>query len=368
MNHESGIGSEFGLSSLSGYEIRVRGSRRSDGFGRALQTANGRAALGLAARYVSRSGGNQRNTVLLPAYLCHSMIQPFAELGLKIRFYPVGQDLSIKSEEISKRIDEHTLTVLLVHYFGFPQTEDVAATLKEKFPSVAVIDDRTHLLLSDLQSEYASANAVAVYSARKWGPFPDLGLVIWPNSAGNGSHHQLLDNGYDFPFGSWRLLGSLLRVPFFVWPSDLLRRLSLAPFHKADAILDRRVQIRFASPFSKVLWRFWDWMSAWRTRRENYQYLLCNWPSTDLEPLFKTLPPSVCPLGFPIRTEKRDDVKQYLLSRNIFPPIHWIRPPQLSAEEFPEATTLATQELTIPIDQRYGLKHMDHILESVCQA
>jgi hypothetical protein len=62
----------------------------------------------------------------------------------------------------------------------------------------------------------------------------------------------------------------------------------------------------------------------------------------------------------------RDHVKQYLISRGIFPPIHWIRPPQLSAEEFPEATTLATQELTIPIDQRYGLKHMDHILEAAC--
>jgi dTDP-4-amino-4,6-dideoxygalactose transaminase len=294
------------------------------------------------------------------------MIQPFVELGLKVRFYPVGRDLSIESARIGERIDDGTLAVVLMHYFGFPQSEDLAGVLNERFPSVAIIDDRTHLLLSDLRSETVSANAVAIYSARKWGPFPDLGLVVWPDHVNEAQRSRLLDGGYDFPFSTWRLLGSLLRGSFFVCPSELLRRLSLAPFHKADAILDQRVQIRRASPLSKMLWRFWDWTGAWRARRENYQYLLSNWPSASIEPLFKMLPPSVCPLGFPIRTEMRDHVKQYLISRGIFPPIHWIRPPQLSAEEFPEATTLATQELTIPIDQRYGLKHMDHILEAAC--
>jgi hypothetical protein len=259
---------------------------------------------------------------------------------------------------------------MLVHYFGFSKLEGLADLLAKQFPRVTIIDDRTHLLLSDLNAGAISSDlAITVYSPRKWGPFPDLGLVVWPRLGDPEAVGACLpDRGYDFSFGFWRLMGMPLRALFFAWPVETLRRLSLWPFHKADAILDQRVQIRRASPVSRWLWQCWDWAVAWQARRENYQYLLDNWPSAEIEPLFRRLPESVCPLGFPIRMAERDRLKRYFISKGIFPPIHWLRPPQVSPDEFPDAAALAEQELTLPIDQRYGLRHMDYILEAVCHA
>ena len=103
-------------------------------------------------------------------------------------------------------------------------------------------------------------------------------------------------------------------------------------------------------------------------RRVNYQYLLDNWPSALIEPLFPSLPEYVCPLGFPIRTKDRDKLQAFFATKGIFLPVHWLRPREVSPDEFPDAAMLAEQELTVPIDQRYGLQHMDYILEALCHA
>jgi hypothetical protein len=365
-----GIGGEFGLSHRGGYRTAWNSRPPIGHFERVSLTSNGRATLGLIVRYARRMPSNRRDTILLPSYLCHSMIQPFLELGLQVRFYPVASDLSINPAEICSRIDDRTLAVLLMNYFGFHRPGDMAALLTNRFPHVTIIDDRTHMLLSDLNMGVSpSDSAIVTYSPRKWGPFPDLGIVLWPRpSSDSGLRNCLLDHGYDLHFVFWRLWGMLLRTMFFAYPAEVLRRLSLRPLHKADAILDQRMQIRHASPISRWLWRSWDWVAAWNVRRENYRYLFENWPSADMRPLFGKLPESVCPLGFPIRTAERARVKRCFISRRIFPPIHWLRPPQVSPDEFHEAATLAEQELTVPIDQRYGLRHMDYILETVCRA
>jgi dTDP-4-amino-4,6-dideoxygalactose transaminase len=70
-------------------------------------------------------------------------------------------------------------------------------------------------------------------------------------------------------------------------------------------------------------------------------------------------------LGFPIRTADRQRLRQRLIAQQIFPPVHWVRPSEVPARDFPQAAALAEEELTIPIDQRYTLQHMDHILETV---
>jgi dTDP-4-amino-4,6-dideoxygalactose transaminase len=287
------------------------------------------------------------------------MIQPFLELGLRVAFYPVESDLSLSPAKICERIDAHVLAVMLMHYFGFPQPTDVVSVLATQYPHLLAIEDRTHMLLSDLYTGNGASNtAIAIYSARKWGPFPDLGIVLWP-----GQNPTAPDRGYDWTFGLTRLLVVLLRALFLAWPTETLRKLSLRVYHRAEVILDQRVQIRHASPVSRLLWRYWDWMTTFQVRRENYQYLLDNWPCKGIKPLFEVLSESVCPLGFPVCTIERDELKQRLVAAGVFPPIHWPSPPQLLPGEFPEVDVIVAQELTIPVDQRYGTEHMDRILE-----
>lgn len=363
-----GIGSEFGLSKSGGYQADRRIATGLGDPHKMSFVANGRSAMMLASRSVYWMPDEGRNRALLPAYLCHSMIQPFVELGLQVCFYRVGSDLSINPTDVSECIDGTVRAVLLMHYFGFEQEIRLDSWLAERFPDVTVIDDRTHMLFADLRTRTTSAAAIRVYSPRKWGPLPDIGIVVWPDSLSQASSGAApLDKGYDHGFALWRLIGVLLRALFFAWPSESLRRLSLRPFHKADALLDRRIQLRTASPISRFLWRHWNSAVVWHTRRSNFQYLLDNWPSKEIQPLYDVLPKTVCPLGFPIRTLERESLRRHLISKEIFPPIHWLRPSEVSADDFPEAARLAEQELTIPIDQRYGVGHMERILDVVCK-
>ena len=365
-----GIGSEFGLSKAGGYQFSFSRRVCVPASRRVFYVANGRAAIGLAVRYLRQTAEDGRDGVLLPAYLCHSMIQPFLEHGLRVDFYPVADDLSINPVEVAERVDGTTLAVMLMHYFGFSQSEDLLPAIVEEHPQVAIIDDRTHMLGTDLQArELGSTLSICLYSPRKWGAFPDIGLAIWPRSlALSEALPRLLDVAYDYGFAFWRLVGVLLRSLYFALPAETLRQRSLRPLHRADGLLDRRIRVCRSSPISRFLWHHWKWDEIWRIRRDNFQYLLDNWTTTEIEPLYQELPDSVCPLGFPVRTPEREDLRRRLISRQIFPPIHWVRPAEVPAQDFPRAAALADEELTIPIDQRYTLKQMDHILEVLCQA
>ncbi len=364
-----GIGSEFGLSRAGGYLFSVSRCIPDPAPNRVSYVANGRAAIGLVVRHLRRTTRDGRDRALLPAYLCHSMIQPFLEHGLRIDFYPVADDLSIRPTEVVERLDDRTLVVLWMHYFGFGQAESLAPAMEESQPHVAIIDDRTHMLGTDLHAgQLVSDQSIALYSPRKWGAFPDIGLVTWPDiPALPESLPRLVDRSYDHRYAFWRLVGLLLRALFFALPVEALRCPSLSPLRKADALLDQRICVGRASPVSRFLWRHWRWTEMWRIRRANFRYLLDSWAAPEIRPLYRELPDSVCPLGFPIRTPNREELRQRLISRSIFPPIHWVRPAQVPAQDFPRAAALAEEELTIPIDQRYGLGEMDRVLEVLCQ-
>jgi hypothetical protein len=303
-----------------------------------------------------------RRGVLLPAYLCHSMIQPFEEAGLHPQFYPVNADLSADLAEISRRVHDDTAAVMIMHYFGFPQPADLVTAAAQAFPHLTIIDDRTHVLLNP--PALLPANGIAISSPRKWGPFPDLGIVEWPEA---DRSPNLLDRGYDLPFAGRRIVGGLLRALYFAWPTETLRKASLASLRRADEILDRRVRVCRGSPLSRLIWSHWDRARVVQRRRANYAYLLKHWPLKEARPLFPALPDAVCPLGFPIRTAARDDLRRQLIARRIYPPVHWLRPPQVDPDQFPAAAALAAEELTLVIDQRYNLQAMDHILETLCQ-
>ncbi len=365
-----GIGSEFGLSRAAGYQYSSPDCVSSSLSGEVSYVANGRAALGLAIRYLRLTAKGDSDCVLLPSYLCHSMIQPFQEQGLQIEFYPVTDELSIDPRAVSERVSGATLAVLLMHYFGFGQPVDLVTRLLEDHPQVTIVDDRTHMLGTDLcAGELGTTAAISVYSPRKWGPFPDIGLVVWPRSpALSEPLPQLLDGGYDLGFAFWRLVGVMLRALYSAFPVETVRRISLRPFRRADDLLNRRVRVCRASPFSRFLWYHWEWSRACRVRRANYQYLLDHWTATEIVPLYRQLPVHVCPLGFPVRTHEREELRRRLIAEEIYPPIHWVRPVDVSAQVFPRAAMLAEEELTLPIDQRYTLQQMDRILNTVSEA
>jgi hypothetical protein len=61
--------------------------------------------------------------------------------------------------------------------------------------------------------------------------------------------------------------------------------------------------------------------------------------------------------GFPIRISRRDEILNFLYTKNIYPPVHWKLKHKLSQEI-----------MTIPCDSRYDLKDMERIVNLLRQA
>ena len=119
MISSAGIGGDFGISRRGGYRLTWPSRSPKAQLSDAVFTANGRSAIALATLCLLQWAGSRRTTVLVPAYLCPTMIQPLTELGLAVQFYPVADDLSVDPDQILKRIGDHTLSVMLLRYFGF---------------------------------------------------------------------------------------------------------------------------------------------------------------------------------------------------------------------------------------------------------
>ena len=110
-----------------------------------------------------------------------------------------------------------------------------------------------------------------------------------------------------------------------------------------------------------LLERAFDYPAIQQTRRQNYRHLA---ESLSEYAIFRRLDEDTVPLGFPIRVERRDEVRQFLFDHEVFPPIHWCIgdcvPPQ-----FIESHRLSAQIMTIPCDQRLNSDDVQRVSDLV---
>ena len=139
-------------------------------------TRNGRAALGIAAGKLQISG--RKNVILLPAYHCPALIEPFLWQGYQVRFYPVKADLYIDELQFSALLTDDVTHCVVVRFFGFNQNADVAISLAAKAGKI-VIEDSAHGLIDYLQRKDSASSQVAarICSINKIIPTLDGGLL-----------------------------------------------------------------------------------------------------------------------------------------------------------------------------------------------
>jgi hypothetical protein len=259
MNEAVGIGGDFGFGDGGGY--RSSAIEGDNPLIDCMRVANGRAGLSALATYAKRKSTSRRNVVLMPAYLCHTIIQPFLGGSFSFRFYDVERDLSINAESVMDKYDTDVVAVILLSYFGHQTVEEATyAAIRDAGDSL-IVDDRTHSLLSDMGGAPAPSGAgvCSVYSVRKWGPFPDLALLSLPDDV-----DVLPDRCIDFQFFATRLLMLILRGAFFRVPLQSLRSCSLWAYHKAERVLDARIRPCGSSILAQRLWESWIGGRPWR--------------------------------------------------------------------------------------------------------
>ncbi len=104
-----------------------------------------KARYALAAAAFHLKDTEQQNTVLLPAYHCPALIEPFIYAGYKIIFYPQLADLSSDLKVFNSLLTPDITHVVVVRYFGFSQNAELLMNSAHS-AGKKVIEDNAHSL------------------------------------------------------------------------------------------------------------------------------------------------------------------------------------------------------------------------------
>ncbi|WP_102797873.1 DegT/DnrJ/EryC1/StrS family aminotransferase [Bowmanella denitrificans] len=139
-----------------------------------LLTKHGRSALGFAATALKRP---DRNKVLVPAYHCPALVEPFIWAGYDIVFYPLEKDLSVCATTLGNLLKEGATHCVVVNFFGCRKPDGV---ILEQLASagIQVIEDYAHGLPAFFShKDLHPAVAARICSVNKILPSIDGGLL-----------------------------------------------------------------------------------------------------------------------------------------------------------------------------------------------
>ncbi len=268
-------------------------------------------------------------SVSLPAWCCDSMVKPFTDAGIDVKFYPVYFDGSLFSE-----FDYNSDALFLIDYFGYiGQHPDLNA-----YKGI-IIRDVTHSIFS---TNYSDADYY-FGSLRKW-------CGMWTGGFAWTRDGSKLAEGVQDTQGYAKLREMAMRQKeTYILGPDGTNKDYLGVFDKAEKCLENmgvvQAEIRDVRAAQKL-----DVDMIRKRRIANAKVLrsaFFDWL------VFPKLSANDCPLFVPILVPngKRDGLRRHLIDQRIYCPVHW---PMDSCRNYDERTVfLYRNELSLVCDQRY---------------
>lgn len=293
-------------------------------------------------------------TLLCPSYLCESALQAYRG-KFTLRFYRIKRDLTIDWEDLEQKLDSNVTAVYLMHYFGRLQKPELLKKLleqKQKY-GFAIIEDTTHSIFT----ENRTIGDYCLCSLRKWFPVPDGG-VLYSVSHMDGI---VLDD-YPVQKPSARLDAMILKNWYIKTGIDC-NALYREIFAREEEKLDQQARPYQISAIAKTLLEYFSVSALIKTRKQNYEILKNILQETSIELIMQDS--DFVPFACPVYIGQRDVFRNFLMEHQIYCAVHW----PLAGTEFEkdkEAADISEHMLSLPIDQRYGLKHMRYLKEFIC--
>ncbi|MHB8110074.1 MAG: aspartate aminotransferase family protein [Syntrophorhabdaceae bacterium] len=281
-------------------------------------------------------GLKNENKVLIPSYLCPTILIPFDRLNIKYDFYQVNSNLEIDANDLRAKLDPAVKAVFLIDYFGFPSRidPDIIDVLRDG--NITIIEDIVQSFFSDLPS----IGNIAFNSFRKFLPI-DGSVIISDQDIGSTSAGSCSSYFIRKFTGQWL---RYFHIRYGIIPEKWFLRL----FEHAEKYYYSDNSCSFSNINRYVLSRC-DIEALKMTRRKYFKQLLSYFSK---QALFKNLPDNVVPLGFPIVVKNRDFLRRKLREKNIFCPVHWKLNDSIDREKYRESWLLSENILTIPIQER----------------
>lgn len=302
--------------------------------------SSGRAALFQILNYLKQKQGISH--VLLPDYLCSSVLVPIKDMGLEFSFYHIDEQLELIESEFSKHYKKGT-AVLLINYFGL---KDLSCQIK----FIKGIDENAIIIEDDVQAYYEFQKPFdgvdfKFTSLRKTFAVPDGGLVK--------TKYHLPKVTTPNTFGQYKAVAALLKS---MREGNFNDQIYLELFEKGEALIDSEQECGM-SQIAEKLYAFMNEDHVKVRRLNNAQYLITELKKMGVEPLF-SLKDEHVPLFVPVLLKNRDEVRRAMFQKEIYCPVHW----PLDGMEIKRGAQMAREELSLIIDQRYGRKEMDEII------
>lgn len=310
----------------------------------------GKACLIVIARFLR---SHKIDRVLLPAYLCPTIVDTLESCGLHCAYYPMREDLSIDLDALERKLGSHK-AVLFINYFGFQHDKETRAYFKAlRRRGVFVIEDN-----SQAGFPAQTTGDFVFNSLRKLAPY-DGGYLLTPHDvSGYVRDEQGVVNrrlpvirDYRRKLGEYRYRASGSHAELAQLYAQVER------YYEHDFIVSGDAEERWSIEHL-------DWSGIMRARRGNYTYLLeliSGIPG--VTPLFPVLQADNLPLGLPVYVDgvSRDRLFDAMGNAGIGLTVHWdalLRDPRLNTD--PMAVNIASRVLTLVIDQRHSRKQLEY--------
>jgi hypothetical protein len=331
------IGGEFEISYKFTRKIKKEVPRELEG---GNFYSSGRAAI---FHIINFSVGRGTKKILLPDYLCDSIVDAVKLTSLPFEFYTIDSDLSINIDSVKEKYSDGSL-VLIINYFGGADIHGEIRKIKMINPNASIILDNAQAFFSMFETFDVD---FMLTSFRKQLPVPDGAWVL-------SRYDGLFQCHEPNSFAQYKLGGGILKS--LKSPDAVTDEVYLDLFKKGDSLILKNVYSRISDITINILNDI-DFAAIRQRRIENSQYLIQGLLKLGITPILDFKNNSV-PLFVPVFFNNRDHLRHELRKHGVFSPAHWPKCEEVTHLD----KRLYRDEMSIVIDQRYTKRHMNKIL------
>jgi|WetSurSiteA1Bulk_404760.scaffolds.fasta_scaffold18459_2 dTDP-4-amino-4,6-dideoxygalactose transaminase len=315
----------------------------------------GKACLIVISEYLLDHGVKK---MLLPSYLCPTIVRTLEQCGLTCDYYQINPDFSIDLDDLSRKVVDYQ-AVFFINYFGFLHAlgeRNYLASLREK--GVCVVEDNAQAGFTDYNTGDFVFNSMRKLAANDGGYLiTSFDVSPYVNSYRGCPNRRLpVIREYRKRLAAYLYQGVGKH-------GELVKMYELAEtYYESDRVVEGDSQER------QQIERL-DWKGIKQVRRENYSYLLGLISGIpEISPVFPILQEDNMPMGLPVYVSglSRDWLFNELGNAGIGLTIHWdelLIDPRLNGNRV--AVDMASKILTLVIDQRTSHKQMDYLVQNL---
>lgn len=318
---------------------------------------SGREALHLVALNIKRN--KREPIVLMPAYCCHSMVDPFEKAGWKVVYYRLNEDLTADLDYLTHLlVTVRPTATLTMNFYGSASTSVAVSHIKYGYSECLCIEDFSHCTfsLADIHNPQVD---YYVTSIRKSIGVCDGAVVI---------SHEALEEKWvevgDTEFVNTRLDCQKLKAQYIYSQRADKKNIFFPELRRQEGELDNFSGVHHISKTGEAMLKTVNGEMIRYARQNNMKHLL-----ERLSGKVESVPGiercvEGAPFSFPIIVENRDVVQKKLAQQGVYAPVLWPIADEARAV-CPVSAKMADKMLSLPIDQRYNYDDIEDIASIV---